>query len=74
MSTGGFGSGRPARQNRETVENCLALDVNRLYRGGSPDVSPTKGSAAGETEVDPAKAKPVRGWDRRQASKESTLL
>jgi hypothetical protein len=31
---GGFGSGRPARRNRGTVENCLALDVNRLNRAG----------------------------------------
>ena len=29
---GGFGSGRLARRNRGTVENCLALDVNRLNR------------------------------------------
>ena len=31
---GGFGSGRLARRNRGTVENCLALDVNRLRRDG----------------------------------------
>ena len=31
---GGFGSGRPARQGREMVENCLVLDVNRLHRNG----------------------------------------
>ena len=34
MSMGGFGSGRLARRNRGTVENCLALDVNRLSREG----------------------------------------
>ena len=31
---GSFGSGRTARQNRETVENCRALDMNRLNRAG----------------------------------------
>ena len=32
---GGFGSGRTARRDRETVENCLALDVNGLIGTGA---------------------------------------